>query len=235
MKEAVDAGTSATGARSTLIPRARSAVAVSAPCVRAVDVRPILPICGGDSVGGAHGIRLIAPPSWSTAMIKRGWPPSWAAVRRLFVRATRAVFVVMLLPKRMTPPTSPRRIRPRRSALGVVPAIATMSFWPTHCVSVGPVAVVVVVPAVLGSAEPAPVVAVVVVAVFVVAAAEAVLVDDDRAAAELRLTETEGEQPTTAIRASATAIVGPRRRARRTRLVAGGTPRVGSTLATIIG
>src|SRR4051794_28149816 len=169
MKEAVDAGTSATGARSTLIPRARSAVAVSAPCVRAVDVRPILPICGGDSVGGAHGIRLIAPPSWSTAMMKRGWPPSWAAVRRLFVRATSAVFVVMLLPKRMTPPTSPRRIRPRRSALGVVPAIATMSFWPTSCVSVGPVAVVVIVAAVLGSAGPAPVVAVVVVAGFVVA------------------------------------------------------------------
>ena len=37
------------------------------------------PICGGDSVGGAHGIRLIGPPSWSTAIRSRGWPPAAAA------------------------------------------------------------------------------------------------------------------------------------------------------------
>src|SRR6059058_5823848 len=43
----------------------------------------------------------------------------------------------MLSPKRMTPPTSPRRIRPRRPADGVVPVIRTTSFCPTSCASVG--------------------------------------------------------------------------------------------------
>ena len=33
----------------------------------------------------------------------------------------------------MTPPTSPRRIRPSNAALGVVPDIATTSFWPMSC------------------------------------------------------------------------------------------------------
>src|SRR5258706_5226465 len=35
-----------------------------------------------------------------------------------------------LEPKRITPPTSPRRTRARRSPLGVRPAIETISFWP---------------------------------------------------------------------------------------------------------
>ena len=38
----------------------------------------------------------------------------------------------------MTPPISPRRIRPSRSALGVVPSIRTTSFWPTSWARVGP-------------------------------------------------------------------------------------------------
>src|SRR6185369_10658953 len=40
MNEAVDAGTSATGAKSTLIPRPRRAAPVFAPCVRAIDALP---------------------------------------------------------------------------------------------------------------------------------------------------------------------------------------------------
>ena len=53
------------------MPRPASAVPVAAPCERAVLVRPSAPICGGESVGGAHGIRLIEPPSWSTAIRSR--------------------------------------------------------------------------------------------------------------------------------------------------------------------
>src|SRR5438874_12852297 len=67
MNDDVDAGTSTTGAKSTSMPRSWSAAPVIAPCDRATDVEPIEPICGGDSVGGAQGIRLTEPPSWSTA------------------------------------------------------------------------------------------------------------------------------------------------------------------------
>src|SRR4051812_16083498 len=91
MNDAVEAGTSATGAKSMLIPSPRRAVAVLAPCDRAVDVLFIAPICGTVSVGGAHGIRLMAPPSWSTAMMNFGWPPATAAARSLPVSEIRAV------------------------------------------------------------------------------------------------------------------------------------------------
>src|SRR3954470_23807741 len=47
----------------------------------------------------------------------------------------------MSSPKRMTPPTSPRRMRPRRFALGVALSIRTTSFWPTICARVGSTAV----------------------------------------------------------------------------------------------
>jgi hypothetical protein len=120
-----------------LIPRPFSAVPVAAPWERAVDVRPSAPICGGDSVGGAHLIRLIEPPSWSTAISSGSWPPAFASSCRRFVSALSAVAVVMLRPNRMTPPTSPRRIRPSSPPLGVVPSIATISFCPTSWLSVG--------------------------------------------------------------------------------------------------
>src|SRR3954471_17316449 len=48
----------------------------------------------------------------------------------------------MLAPKRITPPISPRSMRPSRSAVAVVPDIRTTSFWPISWASVG-VAVVV--------------------------------------------------------------------------------------------
>ena len=47
------------------------------------------------------------------------------------------VLFTMLKPKMMTPPISPRLMRPRRSALGVVPDIRTTSFWPISWASVG--------------------------------------------------------------------------------------------------
>src|SRR6187551_2160848 len=72
MIEAVEAGTSATGARSTLMPRPRSAAPVREPCVRATVALPVAPIWGADIVGGAHGIRLTEPPSWSTAIRNLG-------------------------------------------------------------------------------------------------------------------------------------------------------------------
>ena len=39
---------------------------------RAVVASPIAPIWGGDSVGAAHGMRLIEPPSWSVAISSGG-------------------------------------------------------------------------------------------------------------------------------------------------------------------
>src|SRR6476659_5751653 len=42
----------------------------------------------------------------------------------------------MFSPNRITPPTSPRRIRPSRAALGVRPCIRTISFWPMSSASV---------------------------------------------------------------------------------------------------
>ena len=63
MKELVEPGTSATGARSMSTPRSWSATPVLAPCERATEALPDLPISGGEIVGGAHGIRLIGPPS----------------------------------------------------------------------------------------------------------------------------------------------------------------------------
>jgi len=42
-----------------------------------------------------------------------------------------------LAPNRITPPTSPRRTRSRRSPDGVRPAIATISFWPISSPMVG--------------------------------------------------------------------------------------------------
>src|SRR5436190_5244979 len=142
-KDEIVAGTSASGAKSTLMPSARKAAPALTPWVRATVVLSSRPICGGDSVGGAHGIRLIAPPSWSTAIRRRGWPPALAALWSVAVSVINAARVVMLEPNRMIPPISPREIRPSRLELGVVPFMRTTSFWPTRCASVGVAAVVV--------------------------------------------------------------------------------------------
>ncbi len=55
-----------------LMPSPLRAEPVAAPWLRATDVLFRAPICGAESVGGAHGIRLTEPPSWSTAMMNRG-------------------------------------------------------------------------------------------------------------------------------------------------------------------
>jgi hypothetical protein len=72
MNEEVEAGTSATGAKSVLTPRSRSAVPVFRPWRRAVSLEPRSPICGGESVGGIQETVFTWPPSWSTAMRSGG-------------------------------------------------------------------------------------------------------------------------------------------------------------------
>src|SRR4051794_34690071 len=85
MNELVEAGTSATGARSLLMPAQARIVPVEAPWDVAVDVLPRLPICGTESVGGAHGTRITEPPSWSVAIRSGGCPPAAAAARSFAV------------------------------------------------------------------------------------------------------------------------------------------------------
>src|SRR3954447_931731 len=72
MNEAVEEGTSATGARLLLIPAHDSALPVDAPWDRAAVTLPAAPIWGADRVGGAHGTRLTEPPSWSVEISRGG-------------------------------------------------------------------------------------------------------------------------------------------------------------------
>src|SRR3954454_20142976 len=58
MKELVDQVTSATGARSLLIPAHSSATPVALPCANAVEVLPDAPMDGGEMVGAAQPRRL---------------------------------------------------------------------------------------------------------------------------------------------------------------------------------
>jgi hypothetical protein len=76
MKDDVEAGTSATGAKSVLTPRPTKARPVFRPWVRAVSLEPI---CGGERVGGIQETVFTWPPSWSTAMRSGGCPPCAAA------------------------------------------------------------------------------------------------------------------------------------------------------------
>ncbi len=141
--DSVVAGTSATGAKSTLMPRALSAAPVLAPCDRATVVLSSTPICGADRVGGAHGIRLTEPPSWSVAIRSGGWPPAFAAAWSVAVSLVSWVREVTLDPNRIRPPIWPRRIRDSRLALGVVPSMRMTSFCPTRRASVGAATVAV--------------------------------------------------------------------------------------------
>ena len=68
MKEAVDTGTSATGARLLLIPAQRSTNPVAFPWAWAVEALPRLAICAGERLGGAQATRFTEPPSWSVAI-----------------------------------------------------------------------------------------------------------------------------------------------------------------------
>ena len=128
MNEAVESATSATGARLTLIEDVWSAAALEDPCWVTRSTLLSTPICRALSVGPAHGIRRTVPPSWSTMMNSGGWPPAAAAACSFEIAETSADFVVMLKPNRTMPPTSPRRTRPSRLALGVVPSMRITSF-----------------------------------------------------------------------------------------------------------
>src|SRR5438093_13318309 len=75
MNEAVETGTSATGARSSLMPAHKRTVPVFVPWVWVVGALPRLPIWGADTVGGAQLTRLPEPPAWSLAIRRGGRPP----------------------------------------------------------------------------------------------------------------------------------------------------------------
>src|ERR671932_1518679 len=62
------AGTSATGAKSVLTPRSRSAAPVRRPWRRALYLESSSPSRDGEIVGGIQEIVFTGPPSWSTAM-----------------------------------------------------------------------------------------------------------------------------------------------------------------------
>src|SRR5581483_7832703 len=87
--------------------------------------------CAGASAGGPSGSRRTGPPSWSTAIRSGGFPPARAAAWRRAASERTPASPEMFAPKRITPPTSPRLIRARSAALGVVPAKPVMIVWPT--------------------------------------------------------------------------------------------------------
>ena len=136
MKSAGPAGTSATGARSRLMPSARSARAVAAP-LRVDRASGSVPSICADMLGGAHEIRFTSPPSWSVAMMRRGRPPAWAAAWSDEVSAATCDAEAMFCEKRMTPPTWPARTRASRPVPAWVPPNATIRRWPTSCERVG--------------------------------------------------------------------------------------------------
>jgi hypothetical protein len=145
MKSAGPAGTSATGARSRLIPIACSAAPAFLPAVPENDVGSA-PSAAAERFGGAHGMRRTSPPSWSVAIRSGGRPPARAAAWRDAVTAETCARETMLPEKRITPPTCPARIRASSGAFGRVPFIATTSRWPTSWASVGAAASAVAAP-----------------------------------------------------------------------------------------
>ena len=136
MKSAGPAGTSATGARSRLIPIACNAAPVFAPDVWETDAGNV-PSSAAERFGGAHGMRRTTPPSWSVAMISGGRPPACAAAWSAAVSRATCAFETTLFENRITPPTCPARTRASSGAFARVPFIATTSRWPTSCGSVG--------------------------------------------------------------------------------------------------
>src|SRR5436190_8522780 len=127
-------GVSTTGARSTSMPSRCRNDPVAAPSVPASRA---FRICAGESCGGPSGRRRTGPPSWSTATRSGGLPPEAAAAWSRETSDRTAASLVMLPPKRITPPTSPRRTRPSSSALGWVPANPVMIVCPTNRAVVG--------------------------------------------------------------------------------------------------
>ncbi len=91
----------------------------------------------GARVGGSQGTVFTEPPSWSTAISKRGRPPLAAARRSAAAVARSRADEPKLKRWMITPPISPRLARPSSDAEGIVPLIETTSFCPTSCKSVG--------------------------------------------------------------------------------------------------
>src|SRR5262249_36151065 len=87
--------------------------AAPAACSRATDA---LVMYAGASVGGAQARRLTRPPSWSTAM-RSGSPRVHAARWSSAVTAAAVLRVSQPLPRRITPPILPLRIRVRNLLL----------------------------------------------------------------------------------------------------------------------
>ena len=131
MNEPGTAGTSATGARSQLMPSARSSRPVSSPW-RCDSATGRSPSCGGAMSGGAQASRLTAPPSWSTQTSGAGAPPARAATRILAVSARTWSGVAMFRENSTTPPADPVRSCVSNEAGAVVPWKATISRCPTR-------------------------------------------------------------------------------------------------------
>src|SRR6188472_1542646 len=131
MNEPGTAGTSATGARSQLMPSARSSRPVSSPW-RCDSATGRSPSCGGAMSGGAHASRLTAPPSWSTQTSGAGAPPARAATRILAVSARTWSGVAMFRENSTTPPADPVRSCASNEAGADVPRKATISRCPTR-------------------------------------------------------------------------------------------------------
>ncbi len=136
MKSAGPAGTSATGARLTFTPSAASAAPELAPLVAEIDAGSRPSACA-ERFGGAQGMRRTRPPSWSVAMISRGRPAAVAAPCSADVSALSCAGETMFDENRITPPTSPARMRARICLFACVPVIATTRRWPTSSARVG--------------------------------------------------------------------------------------------------
>ncbi len=111
--------TSATGARSTFTPAERSSLPVASPSLSAVAAD----VMSAGARSGGPASRLTVPPSWSVMIKSTGLSP-WAAVACSSCVSRRVASdpAATLSEKRITPPTSPRRMRSRSDAGGVEPA-----------------------------------------------------------------------------------------------------------------
>ena len=136
MKSAGPAGTSATGARSRLIPIACRAAPAFAPAVPDTDAGSA-PSWAAERFGGAQGMRRTSPPSWSVVMMSGGCPPACAAAWSAAVSRETCAGETTFPENRITPPICPARIRASSGAFARVPFMATTSRCPTSWASVG--------------------------------------------------------------------------------------------------
>src|SRR4029077_3920373 len=113
-----DSCVSATGAKSMSIPARLSAAAVARPSV-ATCAALVAPSARADAAGSAHGKRLIAPPSWSTA-VRNEVPSSHAAAFNCLLTEASCGDDDQYRPLKITPPMSPFRTWARNDGFGGV-------------------------------------------------------------------------------------------------------------------